>query len=172
YGFSDAARVSTLQALRVFSFKDSKYDYQASSQKAVELLRNSPYAGKLANAGLFLEQLNSESKALHELISPNLGNRVDLASQLVNSAPGIDPKNLNQIAALPMGSRIKMDPWSDNVEMLKAPSVRILSDREKLPFEITPFLLYLTRYQETVPPAARSGAGLSTQEQKPATPNK
>jgi hypothetical protein len=49
------------------------------------------------------------------------------------------------IAALPLGGRIKLDPWSDQLEMIKSKPVGAVAEREKMPFEITPFILYLTR---------------------------
>ena len=52
---------------------------------------------------------------------------------------------LDQIAALPLGGRVKVDPWSDQVELSKAKPVALTSAREKLEFEITPFFPYLTR---------------------------
>jgi hypothetical protein len=61
------------------------------------------------------------------------------------SAPQIQPERVDQIAALPLGGRIKLDPWSDQVELSKAKPVTLTSAREKMPFEITPFFPYLTR---------------------------
>jgi hypothetical protein len=49
------------------------------------------------------------------------------------------------VVALPLGGRVKMDPWSDKLEMLKAKPVGTVAEREKMPFEVTPFMLYLTR---------------------------
>jgi hypothetical protein len=43
---------------------------------------------------------------------------------------------------------VKLDPWTDKVELLKAKPVALLSPREKMPFEVTPFMPYLTRYQK------------------------
>jgi len=48
-------------------------------------------------------------------------------------------------AALPLGGRLKFDPWDDEVELLKTKPVGTVAEREKMPFEITPFILYLTR---------------------------
>ncbi|HUO34852.1 MAG TPA: hypothetical protein VMU43_07655 [Candidatus Acidoferrum sp.] len=147
WGFNDTTNVSTVEALSHFTFRDTPGDVQLSSQKALELLKNSPYKDKLGNAGLFLKQLDQESKALPALINPRLGNRVYFYSQLISSAPNLEPTKLDQIAALPIGARIKVDPWSDRAELLKAKPVPLLSDREKMPFEVTPFMPYLTRYE-------------------------
>ena len=44
-------------------------------------------------------------------------------STLLASAPALDEKRLDQIAALPLGGRIKVDPWTDQVELSKAKPV-------------------------------------------------
>jgi hypothetical protein len=64
---------------------------------------------------------------------------------LLAQAPDLDPKRLDQIAALPLGGRVKVDPWSDQVELSKAKPVALTSAREKMEFEITPFFPYLAR---------------------------
>jgi hypothetical protein len=66
-------------------------------------------------------------------------------SALLASAPQLEPQRTDQIAALPLGGRIKLDPWTDQVEMAKAKPVALVSAKEKMPFEITPFFPYLTR---------------------------
>jgi hypothetical protein len=58
----------------------------------------------------------------------------------------LDPASLQQIGALPMGSRIKINPWNDGVSLLKTKQVGPISPREKIPFEVTPIDLYLTRF--------------------------
>jgi hypothetical protein len=119
-----------------------------ANDKALEILKNSPYKDKLGNAGLFLKKLDAQSKSLPALINPRLGNRIFLASQLMNSAPNLDATKIDQISALPIGARVKLDPWSDRIELLKAKAIPLLSAREKMPFEVTPFMPFLTRYQK------------------------
>jgi hypothetical protein len=46
--------------------------------------------------------------------------------------------------------RVKLDPWSNALEMIKTKPVVLLSPQEKMPFEVTPFFPYLTRLS-TVP---------------------
>jgi hypothetical protein len=149
WGFNDTTKVSAVDALSRFTFKDSPAQIQEANQKALELLKNSPYKDKLASAGLFLKQLDADSKALPALINPRLGNGIFLANQLMSLAPNLDPTKLEQISALPIGARVKVDPWTDQVELINAKPVRLISAREKLPFEITPFAPYLTRYSGT-----------------------
>ena len=50
--------------------------------------------------------------------------------------------------ALPLGGRIKVDPFSGQLHFLKSKSVGPVSEYEKMPFEVTPVFLYLTRQNE------------------------
>jgi hypothetical protein len=159
WGFNDTTTVTATEALGHFSFKDTPEQVHQDGQKALELLKNSPYKDKLASSGLFLKQLDADSKTLPVLINPHLGNRIYLADQLISSAPNLQPTKIDQIAALPIGARLKLDPWNDHVELNKAKPLPLLSPREKMPFEITPFMPYLTRYQ-------KPGAGLSAEPAK------
>jgi len=63
----------------------------------------------------------------------------------------LQPGNLDQVAALPLGARIKLDPWTDEVELMKAKPSPIASASEKMPLELTPFMPYLTRYTKQTP---------------------
>jgi hypothetical protein len=66
-------------------------------------------------------------------------------SALLASAPQLDEHRIDQIAALPLGGCIKLDPWSDQVERAKVRPVTLALAREKMPFQITPFFPYLIR---------------------------
>jgi hypothetical protein len=160
WGFNDLTNIPTTEIMARLSFHDTPHDLDMANQKALELLQNSPYKDKLSNAGLFLKQLDAEQKALPSLINPKLGNRVFLADKLVSTAPQLQPAKLDQIAALPLGGRIKVDPWTDHIEMVKTQPVALISEREKMPFEVTPFQPFLTYYK----PGTGNGA--------PATDNK
>ena len=76
---------------------------------------------------------------------------------LGKGAPKLDMNNLTQIAALPIGSHLRTDPWSDKVIALNARPPVLLNAGDKLPFALTPVYLRLQRYQasaDTVPAAA------------------
>jgi hypothetical protein len=64
---------------------------------------------------------------------------------LLSSAPQLEMQRVDQIAALPLGGRVKLDPWSSSLEMMKTKPVALLSPQEKVLFEVTPFFPYLTR---------------------------
>jgi len=64
---------------------------------------------------------------------------------LLQSAPQLDMRKTDQIAALPFGAGVKLDPWSNRIALVKTKPVALTSAREKMPFEVTPFFPYLTR---------------------------
>ncbi len=171
WGFNDTTNVSTVEALNHFSFRDTPADVQAANQKAVELLKNSPYKDKLGPATLFLKQLDAESKQLPALINPHLGTGVTLGSALAASGPALAPDKIDQISALPIGARLKLDPWSDRVELLKSKPVALLSAREKMPFEVTPFMPFLTRYQKPGVPISADPAKADLAKKEQQTPS-
>jgi hypothetical protein len=156
WGFNDLTNISTTEIMARLSFRDTQHDMDLANAKAIELLKNSPYKDKLGAAGLFLRQLQNEQKALQSLINPRLGNSVNFADELEKAAPKLEAGKLDQIPALQLGARVKLDPWSDKVEMNKGKAVALISAREKMPFEVTPFLPFLTFYQK--PGAVTSGA--------------
>jgi len=158
WGFNDTTNVTAGEALSRFSFKATPADVDMANKKALEWLKNSPYKDKLGNAALFLKQLSADSAALPALIDARLGNGVEFSSALATLGPQLQADKLDQVAALPLGARVKVDPWDDRVELLKAKPVALSSAREKMPFEVTPFLLYLTRYHE---PKAQGKSGES-----------
>ena len=153
FAFDDRMLFSDESTYQNFGFRHNPDEETAADAKAIELLKNSPYAQKLGSAGLYLKQLQAREPALSALLTAHLGNSfVDGKGQIIrlaalmNSAPALDEGKLDQIAALPLGGRIKLDPWRDRVEMIKASPVAITSMRDKMPFELTPFFPRLTRY--------------------------
>ncbi len=148
--FNDRMFFSDEETFQRLDFRRSKANEEAADARALELLSNSPYKDKLGNAGLFLKALQQRVPELPNLIRPHLGNSLAQGktmrmSVLLGSAPQLDSQRIDQIAALPLGGRIKLDPWSDQVELAKSKPVALTSPREKMPFEVTPFFPYLTR---------------------------
>ena len=149
YAFSDLTRMDVTEIIKRLSFRDTKQEAETIQAKSFELLQKSPYAGKLATAGLFLAELSRQSKDLSQLISPRIGNRIWLADQIRSSAPKLEPANKTQLAALPIGARVRMDAWTNQIVFMKTANVPLISAGEKLPLEIAPFRPYLTRFQQT-----------------------
>jgi hypothetical protein len=186
YAFFDQLLVDDKDTFRHFGFARTPEEEQAASTKAVELLNNSPYKNQLGNAALFLAALQTRQKEIPNLISAHLGDRVatiaDMKSKVAPpDAADAAKKNSQSIAALPIGGRVKLDVWYDRLDLIKSKPVGTVAEREKMPFEVTPFMPYLTRYNSDAskPTNASStdmkqpeSASIPATEPKPADPTK
>lgn len=146
YAFFDQLLIPDKETFRHFYFARTKTEEEDASKKALELLKNSPYKEQLGNAGLFLAAIEKRSKEIPNLVSPHLGDRVPLIADLKTVQGGDGSGNSKQITALPIGGRVKLDPWDDKLALIKAKPLGTLAEREKMPFEVTPFMPYLVRY--------------------------
>jgi hypothetical protein len=160
YAFLNRLRFDDKDTFRHFDFARTPEEEEAANQKGIELMRNSPYKDKSAGAELFLQAAKNRAKEIPNLISPHLGDRVSttwaagsavFAAQPSENKPTADEKppgekaSANVIAALPLGGRIKIDPWNDQLRMLKSKPIGMVAQGENTPFQITPFMFYLTR---------------------------
>jgi hypothetical protein len=170
YAFFDQLLVDDKDTFRHFGFARTPEEEAQANAKAIQILNNSPYKNQLGNAGLFLQALDSRQKEIPNLISGHLGNRVPQIADLKSTVP-VDPKsNPQKIAALPLGGRVKIDPWNDKLELIKSKPVGTVAEREKMPFEVTPFMPYLTRFgADAAKPVAASTAA-PQQDVKPGEP--
>jgi len=131
-------------------FARDRGEEEAADKKAIELLTNSPYKDKLGNAGLFLKAVQARAPQLKNLIRAHLGDSLlngnaTRMSSLMTASPQFDPKKADQVAALPLGGRVKVDPWNNQLELIKTKPIAVTTAAEKMPFEVTPFFPFLTR---------------------------
>jgi hypothetical protein len=165
YAFYDRMLFSDESAYQNLGFRHAPEEETAADKKALELLKNSPYAEKLNTPGLFLREVAARGPALSALLTPHLGTgfidrkgAVDRMMVLMNSAPALDPDKLDQIAALPLGGRVKLNAWDDHAELIETTPLAITSARGKMPLEVTPFFPRLTRSGAVVNPTATARA--------------
>jgi hypothetical protein len=152
FAFKDRSIVSDQKLLARMRFTRTQAEEREADTKALSLLQNSPYEDKLDSVGLFLRQVDARRTALPHLIRSDMGNSLitgpggDLRmTALIRTAPKLDPKKVTQVAALPLGGRIKVDPWNNRIEINKSKPVQLLTAREKMPLEVTPVYPHLTR---------------------------
>ncbi|HEX5412432.1 MAG TPA: M48 family metalloprotease [Terriglobia bacterium] len=152
YSFYDRMVIPDEQLLKTFDFARPEQQEQAADQEAITLLQNSPYKDQLGKAGLFLKALAEIAPDTPNLFGAHLGNRLVDAhqqlrmAQLMQGAPNLQPNSIDQIAALPLGARIKVDSWDDQIRLVKSAPVNLVTAKDKMPFEVTPLIPYLTRY--------------------------
>ncbi len=180
FGFFDNLLVDDKETFRHFGFARTPEEEKAASDKAIEILdkisckssgaqvassgsqtassgTQAAQCYQFGNAGLFLTALETRQKEIPNLISGHLGNRVPVIADLKSNAPADPKQNAQMIVALPLGGRVKLDPWNDRLDLIKSKPVGTVAEREKMPFEVTPFMPYLTRFTtEAAKPIAAS----------------
>ena len=150
YAFSDYTIFDDAQILSRMRMQRSAEERSAAGRKALELLERSPYGEQLGNAALFLDALRARAPMLPNLIEGNFGNalgssqRMDRLQGLQTTAPEGEEA---PIAALPLGSRIDMDPWTNQVALKAAKPVELRTEQDRMPFEAGPFMPYLKRIE-------------------------
>jgi hypothetical protein len=146
FAFFNRVRFDEKDTFHHFGFARNADEEEAANQKGIELLKKSPYQDKSGTAQAFFAALQKREKEVPNLISPHLGDRVPKhwtsASGTSDQQAG---KTANAVVALPLGARIKVEPWDDRLVMLKAQPEGAVAEYEKMPFEVAPFLVYLTR---------------------------
>lgn len=152
WAFEDRLMIPDEDVLKYLSFKPKERDEEAADAEALKLLKNSPYKNQLGQAGLFLRAMANMAPHTPQLFGAHLGSRlvqgkshVNRVAELMSGAPQLQKTRVDQIAALPLGGRVKVNPWTDAAELMKTKPVALVSAREKMPFEITPLFPYLTR---------------------------
>ncbi len=167
FGFFNRVRFDEKETFRHFDFARTPEEEEAAKRKEIELLNNSPYKEQSGTAQLFLQALKNRSKEIPNLISPHLGESVSISWSVVAAVFSARPSDAeakaagNSIAAMPLGGRIKVDPWNDELRMLKSKPVGTLAESEKVPFEVTPFRLYLTRQGDRSAPSTEAPTAVS-----------
>jgi hypothetical protein len=152
YAFNDRLLFPDEATFQKIDMYHTDHDDIDAAKAAQQYLQTSMYKDKLPSAGLFWEQLAERGKVLKALNTPKLGDSLlkpdgtPWMADLAHSAPKIDWDDLAQIPALPLGSRLKTDPWDDKVHMLNAKMYAPMNARDKMPLEVTPVYFKLQRY--------------------------
>jgi hypothetical protein len=160
FAFFNSLHFKERDTFRHFEFFRTKAEEQAAERKANELLRNSPYNEEFKTE-LFFETLKKRSKDFPNLVSPHLGDRVATSWTILDATPAAEQSEAKPrakaTAARPLGGRIKVDPWSDQLQMAKWPE-GAMSEAEKMSFQITPFVYYLIRQNDNSTTQRTGGA--------------
>ena len=156
FAFYDRLQFDEKKIFQHFDFDRKPEEDAAATAKAEDLLKNSPYKDQLGTAEIFMAELQQRAREIPNLISPRVG---DAGLLRLPVAPKTEEaESARHIVALPLGGRVKLDPWDDTLALLKPRPEGAVPDREKMPFEVTPFAIYLTRVGAENPKASELNA--------------
>jgi|SRR5271157_721623 len=164
YSFNDRMQISDKELLAKLDVaRDPRVEAMADA-RGIELLKNSPYKDQLGQAGLFLRAAAAAAPHVPCLFGPNLGNGLTEGKRkmirmeaLTSGAPALSPSKVDQIAALPMGSRIQVNAWDGTVSFTTRKAVPLVDASEKMYFRVTPVIPYLRFYSTTPKTVASAG---------------
>jgi hypothetical protein len=174
YAFNDRLLFPDESTFQRINMNHSDVDNGTAAKQAMVYLQASMYKDKLSNAGLYYAQLVDRAKVLKALNTPKLGDSLLKAdgtpwmAELLHMSPKLNWDDLNQTAALPLGSWLKTDPWDDKVHMLNAKRYAPMNARDKMPFEVTPIFYKLQRYDEASLAPSSAGAPAAAPATTPA----
>jgi hypothetical protein len=173
YAFSDRLLFPSTSVFERIPMHHTDADNEEASKEAMKLLDAKELAGGQQYFGLYLQQLQARLKGLPALNTPMIGDALIKSEKdptfwmqaIVNKGIKLDMKDLKQEAAMPLGSLLRFDPWTDQVIQLKYGFEPVLNARDKMPFEVTPVYMKLSYYnpaaQQPQPGAAAGAAGQS-----------
>lgn len=133
----------------------NRQDETAADSKAMEYLKNSPYKDELKEAGLFLEEATRAARHTPHLFGAHVGNGLTAGRHkmirmpdLKTKAPALAPMSVDQIAALPLGSRVQVNAWDGSITFTTRKAVPLIAPSEKMPFEVTLVVPHLQFYDQ------------------------
>jgi hypothetical protein len=154
YAFSDRLLFPSTSVFERIPMHHTDADNTEAAKKAMELLNAKELAGGQQYFGLYLQQLQARLKGLPALNTPMIGDALIKSDKdptfwmqsMVPKGIKLDMKDLKQQAAMPLASFLRFDPWTDQVIQMHTSFEPILSERDKMPFEVEPVYLKLSYY--------------------------
>jgi len=145
YAFADRTIFPNRAVSRSLYLAHSLQDDEKAAAVAVALLKKSMYGDKLGSISLYYQQMALRSGKLKGLFQPETGDSLVspagkpwMLAQLAGNGPRLEPGNPHQLAALPLGSNLVVDPWSGEVRLTDAPRVMPQTVDENRSFEVLP----------------------------------
>jgi hypothetical protein len=154
FAFNDRLIVSDEQLLSNLDFTRPQADEAAADAKGIAFLENSPYKANLAQAGLFLRAATEAAPHVPHMFGAHMGNglleggKMIRMEALTSNAPELKARNVDQISALPLGSRLQVNAWDGSVAFTDRKAVALVDAGEKMPFRVTPVIPYLKTHRD------------------------
>jgi hypothetical protein len=155
YARADGMDIPDEKLLASMDLARDRHDEAAADALGMEYLKNSPYKDQMGQAGLFLEAAARAARNTPHLFGAHLGNGLTQGSYrrirmsaLTVGAPALKSHSLDQIAALPLGSRVQVNAWDGSVVLTDRKPVALIAPSEEMPFQVTPVIPYLKVYAQ------------------------
>jgi hypothetical protein len=161
YAFNDRLLFPSTSVFERIPMHHTAAENTEAAKKALQLLSVKELADGQKYFGLYLQQLQLRVKALTALNQPMLGDALIKSdtdnsfwmAAMIPKGIKLNMKDLKQQAAMPLGNFLRFDPWTDQLIQMHSTFEPLISDRDKMPFEVTPVYLKLTYFKVPAAPA-------------------
>ena len=155
FAFNDRLLFPSTSVFERIPMHHTEADNAEAAKKAMQLLSVKELADGQKYFGLYLQQLQLRVKALASLNQPMIGDALvksdtDFSFWMQAMLPKgikLDMKDLKQQAAMPLANFLRFDPWTDQLIQMHSTFEPLITDRDKMPFEVTPVYLKLTYFK-------------------------
>jgi hypothetical protein len=154
FAFPDVLEISDAELLAKLRFRHSHAEEAEADARTMQILRGSPYGATMNEGGLFVQAIQAQAKRLSALISPTFGENLADVEHVVRNdvmlrtTPVFGLNSPGPAAALPLGSRLMVNPWDGGAELLRSAHDAAPSANERAEFAVTPFAPYLQYFTE------------------------
>ena len=189
YAFNDRLLFPSTSVFERIPMHHTEADNAEAAKKAMQLLTVKELADSQKYFGLYLQQLQLRVKSLTALNQPMIGDGLIKSdtdnsfwmAAMVPRGIKLDMKDLKQQAAMPLANFLRFDPWTDQLIQMHTTFEPLISDRDKMPFEVEPVYLKLNYFKSpsatpapanaspdaTAAPADATAAPPAVQQQAP-----
>jgi hypothetical protein len=166
FAFNDRLLFPSTSVFERIPMHHSEADNAEAAKKAMQLLNVKELADGQKYFGLYLQQLQLRVKALTALNQPVLGDALIKSdtdnsfwmAAMVPKGIKLDMKDLKQQAAMPLANFLRFDPWTDQLIQMHTTFEPLISDRDKMPFEVEPVYLKLSYFKSPADTPAPANA--------------
>jgi hypothetical protein len=158
FAFADKVMFGPRDTVRKLRLVHSKTELMRANALANEWMSKSPYKDALMSIDGFAAELWQRSPNIYKLLNANIGDSIyDMLEVDKMRRVKVSRGRPTVARALPLGSRVVIDPWSDKTSLIPVSGAATSTD-ELMPFEVSPFELYLRRAAPTSPATESSNA--------------
>lgn len=138
YQFADRVLFDPQDTFEKLNFASKPMSRTKTVALAADFLSESPYRDSLPAIHKFFAELAAKSPHIRELVTANLGDSA-LSEGILPRRGQVAVTAFDRRAALALGSRTRIDPWTDELQILTSAEG---SANGQMPFEVTPFPQY------------------------------
>lgn len=150
FSWADQLKFDPTVVMRKLQFTHSAQQEEEASSRAKKWMSQSPYKLSLDSIAQFSAELHSRSPHIRQLLKTSIGESLYKTLGAGYSTSSISAmKDMARIRVLPLGSRIRVDPWTGEAAFVETIGTELRAKSENTMFEFSPIFPYLQQTQDS-----------------------